>query len=81
MNKDKYYLWVGKELKKYRKKNKLTLTEVASRIGVTFKQVQNYENGVSRIAFPTIIELCQLYGIDVKEFTMYSLEELTKEDI
>lgn len=79
MNKNKYYLWVGKELKKYRKRNKLTLKEVASRIGVTLKQIQNYENGVSRIQFPTIIELCQLYGIDIKEFTLYSLDELTKE--
>lgn len=76
MNKQLYYLWVGKELKRYRKLNKFTLKEVSDRIGVTLKQVQNYEKGVSKISFPTIIELCELYRIDVEAFTLESLKQL-----
>jgi transcriptional regulator with XRE-family HTH domain len=79
MNKDKYYLWVGKELKKYRKKNKLSLQDVADRIGVSFRQVKNYEDGVSKVTFPTMIELCELYGIDYRKFIEESIKQLEEE--
>lgn len=78
MNKKHYYSWLGSELKKYRLSHKLTLVEVSEKIGVSFKQIQNYENGVSKMSVLTLIDLCNLYGVDYSELIKRSIQELDK---
>lgn len=78
-----YDIWVGKKFKNYRLQRDMTLEQVGERIGKTKKQVQNYENGVSRIHVDLFMRLCDIYGIDVNDFMHDSLAYLAKlqEDI
>lgn len=57
-------LAIGARLRAYRQQRKLTQTQVGEALGVTFQQIQKYENGKNRIAGSTIIRLCQF--LDVK---------------
>lgn len=75
MNKN-YYIWVGNQLKTFRKNNKLTLEEVGIKLGKTKKQIQNYENGHSRIYLDTIVELCKIYNVDYSKFVQESIKYL-----
>lgn len=76
----KYYTWVGNELKNYRLLKRLTLKDVAQRIGVSPKQVQNYENGENKLTVPTLIKLCRIYGVDHAEFITRSISYLDDTD-
>jgi len=40
---------IGDRLREFRKRRSLTQEQLAERIGVTFQQIQQYENGSSRL--------------------------------
>jgi len=48
---------IGKNIRLLRKKKKMTQTDLAEALGVTFQQVQKYEKGINRIAASTLIDL------------------------
>jgi transcriptional regulator with XRE-family HTH domain len=52
---------VGRRLKEIRTKNKLSQTDVAQRLGLSFQQVQKYEIGSNRIAASRLFELAQIF--------------------
>ncbi|WAC61324.1 helix-turn-helix domain-containing protein [Brevundimonas sp. SL130] len=56
---------VGERLKAYRRAARLSQTELGRRIGVTFQQVQKYENGFNRIAASRLWLVARCLGVPV----------------
>lgn len=53
---------VGKRLKNLRKASGLSQGDIAENLGVTFQQVQKYENGSNRVSLGTFILICKALG-------------------
>ena len=56
---------VGRRVRVERMARGLSQTELASRIGVTFQQVQKYESGVNRISIGRLTRIGRLFAVDV----------------
>lgn len=56
---------IGRRLKKARLDAKLTQKEVASRLGITYQAISNYERGTNRVDTDTLSMLCHIYNIEV----------------
>lgn len=55
---------IGNRLRNARRASGLSQSELASRIGVTFQQVQKYENGANRIAGSRLWEVCKVLRLE-----------------
>lgn len=60
---------IGGRLRKLRKLRNLTQEDLADRLGVSFQQIQKYENGKNRIPFARAYELSHFLGVDLESFT------------
>lgn len=56
---------IGRRLRFYRTTKGLTQAEVAAYLGISFQQVQKYENGKNQVSTAVIKRLCQLYNISL----------------
>lgn len=56
---------VGRRLKKARQDAGLTQKEVATRLGITYQAISNYERGTNRVDTDTLTKLCAIYGIAI----------------
>ncbi len=54
---------VGRRLKEIRNLRRLSQTDVAQRLGLSFQQVQKYEIGSNRIAASRLFELAQIFDV------------------
>lgn len=54
-------------LRELREKNRKTLTEVASVLGVTAQAVCNYESGIRQIGLDDVLTLSALYDCNAEE--------------
>ncbi|HEY2245680.1 MAG TPA: helix-turn-helix domain-containing protein [Xanthobacteraceae bacterium] len=54
---------IGARLRAFRLQRQLTQTALATPLGVTFQQIQKYENGVNRISSSTLVKLCELLNV------------------
>ncbi len=54
---------IGAAIRHYRKQAGVSQEAVATALGITFQQVQKYENGVNRVAVSTLIRICHFLGI------------------
>ena len=59
---------VGKRVKFFRLKAKLSQEKVGEALGLTFQQVQKYENGMNRIAPSRLIIMAKLFKVPVVAF-------------
>lgn len=59
---------VSHKLKQLRIDRGLSQSEVAEHLGVTFQQVQKYENGSNRVSAGRLFYLAKLFRCDVAEF-------------
>jgi transcriptional regulator with XRE-family HTH domain len=59
---DKY---VGKQVKCYRLQKRLSQTEVAEALGITFQQVQKYEKGSNRISSSRLSRIAALLEVPI----------------
>lgn len=59
---------VGRNIQKYRVKRKLTQRELAERLGITFQQIQKYENATNRVSAPRLYLLASALGIPLLIF-------------
>lgn len=66
-----FYDVLGLTMKKIRIKKGKTQMKVASWLGVTFQQVQKYENGINRTPFHSILIFVEKIKCDISEFTNY----------
>ena len=60
---------IGGQLRKLRKMRNLTQEDLAERLGVSFQQIQKYENGKNRIPFGRAYELSHFLGVEMEAFT------------
>lgn len=59
---------LGERLRFYRLLNQLSQEALAERVGLTFQQVQKYENGANRISVSRLIAFSSVLGVSVGEF-------------
>jgi transcriptional regulator with XRE-family HTH domain len=65
---DKRDAEVGLRVRARRLENRLSQTELADRIGVTFQQVQKYEKGVNRIGAGRLQRISEALGVPITFF-------------
>jgi transcriptional regulator with XRE-family HTH domain len=56
---------VGQRIRIYRKARGLSQTTLADQLGVTFQQVQRYENGTSRIGAGRLMRIAHVLGVPI----------------
>ena len=56
---------VGQRIRIYRKAKGLSQTTLADQLGVTFQQLQKYENGTNRIGAGRLMRIAQVLGVPV----------------
>lgn len=59
---------VGKRIRARRQSLKLTQTQLADRIGVTFQQVQKYENGANRVSAARLWAISEVLEVPITFF-------------
>lgn len=59
---------VGQRIRAFRKEAHLSQTELADQIGVTFQQVQKYENGTNRVGAGRLAQIAHALDIPVAAF-------------
>jgi transcriptional regulator with XRE-family HTH domain len=67
---------VGQRIRIYRKTRGLSQTALADQLGVTFQQVQKYENGKNRIGAGRLTRIAQV--LDVPVATLLGVSDITK---
>ncbi len=78
---------VGKNLKTYRSMAGMSQSELAKQSGITFQQIQKYENGTNRISASRMYALACILDINVAHFfkglddTGDSFPEMDKETL
>ena len=58
---------VGKRLRALREEAGMSQTALGERSGITFQQVQKYENGVNRVSIGRLIEFCEALGVPASQ--------------
>ncbi len=59
---------VGRKLKQIRTLRRMSQTDVANRLGLSFQQIQKYEIGSNRIAASRLFELAQIFEVSPAYF-------------
>lgn len=54
---------IGARVRLFRLQRKLSQTDVGKVLGVTFQQVQKYENGTNRVSGSRLVTLCELLHV------------------
>ena len=70
--------YIGNKARERRKFLKISQQKVANLLGVSFQQIQKYENGKNRIPSTRIISLCQILNVQSTYFygeNSYSSQE------
>lgn len=55
---------IGKFIKRERNACRMSQAMLGRAVGVTFQQMQKYENGSNRVSLPRFIEICRVLSID-----------------
>ena len=59
---------IGANIKRLRKQSKLTQSNLATVLGVSFQQIQKFENGENRIFAHQLFDLCEKFNWNLDEF-------------
>jgi transcriptional regulator with XRE-family HTH domain len=59
---------VGQRIRQFRKATGISQTELADQVGVTFQQVQKYENGKNRVGAGRLIQIADALDIPITAF-------------
>lgn len=60
--------FVGKKIRFRRRELKLSQEQLAAKIGLTFQQIQKYENGTNRVSASRLVELAQILEVPAAYF-------------
>ena len=60
--------FIGLQLRKERKRRRLSLMDVSESVGVSYQQLQKYEQAKSRLTVSMLYRLVRLYGLDFGHF-------------
>jgi transcriptional regulator with XRE-family HTH domain len=58
---------IGAAIRLRRKQLKISQDMLAERCGVTFQQVQKYENGANRVSFSRLVQIAHALGVRVSD--------------
>jgi transcriptional regulator with XRE-family HTH domain len=58
---------IGAAIRLRRKQLKISQEMLADRCGVTFQQVQKYENGANRVSFSRLVQIAHALGLRVSD--------------
>ena len=61
-------LTVGRRLKAFRKKMRVSQPQLAGKVGITFQQIQKYENGQNRIGASRLWDIAKALNIPIGDF-------------
>ena len=67
---------VGKKIKQMRALRRLSQTDVAQKLNLSFQQIQKYEIGSNRVAASRLYELSKIFGVP----TSYFFDGLNSDD-
>lgn len=59
---------IGQNLRNLRILMDMSQEMLASKVGITFQQIQKYEKGVNRISASRLLEFASILGVDLKVF-------------
>jgi transcriptional regulator with XRE-family HTH domain len=59
---------VGQNIRIFRTAKGMTQTELGNGLGVTFQQIQKYENGVNRVGSGRLLQIANLLGVPIDRF-------------
>src|SRR5512132_595509 len=59
---------VGRNLRVYRLRKSLSQTDLANQLGVSFQQVQKYENGSNRVSSGRLLQIATIMEVPVTAF-------------
>lgn len=59
---------VGRRIKARRQALRMTQTQLADQIGVTFQQVQKYENGTNRVSAARLWQVSDVFQVPITYF-------------
>jgi transcriptional regulator with XRE-family HTH domain len=62
------HIKIGQNLKRLRKQSKLTQSNVAAVLGVSYQQIQKFESGINRIFAHQLIDICDEFNWNLTEF-------------
>lgn len=69
--------YVGAQIKQRRSVVGMSQTELANHLGITFQQVQKYENGFNRVSASRLYEIAELLDVPLSSF-FEGVEEVIK---
>ena len=59
---------IGQRLKEARRAQGLSQTLLAHALGITFQQIQKYENGINRVSAARLYDIAQVLGMPITYF-------------
>lgn len=59
---------IGQRVKAYREIKGLSQAELGAKVGVTFQQVQKYENGKNKVGVSRLIDVCHILNVSLMNF-------------
>ena len=59
---------IGERLKFYRKQKGVSQTSLGEHVGLTFQQIQKYENGSNRLSTSRLIDFASYLDFSIEEF-------------
>ncbi|GAB4387347.1 MAG: helix-turn-helix transcriptional regulator [Thermodesulfovibrionales bacterium] len=59
---------IGNLVRELRKAAGMTQSDLATRLGITYQQVQKYENGTSKFSVPRLKQVAEVFGLPLKYF-------------
>ncbi len=68
-NTEVLYRYIGKRIKRYRKKRGYTVKEAAMRLGIPPRTLTSYESGTRQISVDLLLELSREYSISYEALT------------
>ncbi|EAD6937626.1 XRE family transcriptional regulator [Listeria monocytogenes] len=68
MQKENLTLYIGTQIKKLRKKNKITQKDLAKKLGVAPSTITNYETGFRSANQDILFELAEIFGVNIDYF-------------
>lgn len=54
---------IGARIRSYRQARKMSQGDIGKLLGVTFQQVQKYENGKNRVSGSRLVRLCEILNV------------------
>jgi transcriptional regulator with XRE-family HTH domain len=58
---------VAENIRRFRNERGWSQEQLGEAVGVTFQQIQKYENGKNRITIGRLVMICEVLGIDLDE--------------